>query len=458
MLTRLFHTESFRLATIFAGLMTGAMLIVMVIIYIIMHQAFRTELLSVVDNDLTSIESGFKTEGVSEASEVINQRLFKAGASDFFILETVNGHKVAGNLPAMAPKLGVLSFAVPALLLGRGENPESHAILGKGAMLSPKLYVFAGRDLYLARATEGKIVRTLGWILAITLLLAVGGGVILSNAFLGRIDSITRTCKAIMAGQLLQRIPERGSRDELDQLVQTINAMLDRINVLMENMQRISNDIAHDLRMPLTRLRHKLELAYNEAASVKQYRAAVEGAINESETLLTVFTALLQLGQIEAETNTNTFEHIELSKLLIELVDIYRPAAEDVSHVLGTDVTPDVEISGNRTLLSQAFANLIENALVHTPIGARISVVLKKTERGWHASVDDNGPGIPEGERDKVFRRFYRLERGRSTPGSGLGLSLAAAIARYHNATIELADNRPGLSASIVFKCESSSL
>jgi signal transduction histidine kinase len=448
----LLRTESFRLTAIFAGLITGAMLIVMVIIYVIMHQAFRTELLSVVDNDLTSIESGFKAEGISEASEVIDQRLFKAGASDFFVLETVDGRKVAGNLPAMAPRLGVLNFAVPAPLLGRGENPEAHAILGKGAMLSPKLYVFAGRDLYLALATEEKIVRTLGWILAVTLLLAVGGGVLLSNAFLGRIDAITRTCQAIMAGRLMQRIPERGSRDELDQLVRTINAMLDRINILIENVQQISSDIAHDLRMPLTRLRHRLELAYNEAASVEQYRAAVEGAISESETLLTVFTALLQLGQIETATDTNTFERIDLSKLLVELADIYRPAAEDANHILDTDITPDIEILGNRTLLSQAFVNLIENALAPTPAGTNITIGLKKAESGWRASIDDNGPGIPEGERDKIFRRFYRLEQGRSTPGSGLGLALVAAIARYHSATIELGDNLPGLSVSIVFK------
>jgi signal transduction histidine kinase len=378
--------------------------------------------------------------------------LFKAGASDFFVLETVDGRKVAGNLPAMAPRLGVLNFAVPASLLGRGENPEAHAILGKGAMLSPKLYVFAGRDLYLALATEEKIVRTLGWILAVTLLLAVGGGVLLSNAFLGRIDSITRTCQAIMTGRPMQRIPERGSRDELDRLVRTINAMLDRINILIENVQQISSDIAHDLRMPLTRLRHRLELAYNEAASVEQYRTAVDGAINESETLLTVFTALLQLGQIETATDTNTFERIELSKLLVELVDIYRPAVEDANHTLDTDITPDIEILGNRTLLSQAFFNLIENALSHTPASTNITIGLKKAESGWRASIDDNGPGIPEGERDKIFRRFYRLEQGRSTPGSGLGLALVAAIARYHSATIELGDNLPELSVSIVFK------
>lgn len=451
MLNRLFRTESFRLTAIFVALITGAILILMVLIYAIMHQAFRTELLAAADNDLASIQKGFDVEGVSEAKEVIGQRLFKAGASDFFVLEDAAGHKIAGNLPAMAPKLGPQTFPVPPSLLDRGEDPNAHEIIGKGTMLAPGLYAFAGRDLYLAHATEDKIIGTFGWVLAATLLLALGGGVILSNSFLGRMDAITRTCRAIMAGRLSDRIPERGTRDEFDRLTHTINEMLDRIGALMENVQQISSDIAHDLRTPLTRLRHQLELAHSEATTVGQYSKAVERAIAESDTILATFAALLRIGQIEGGANVQAFEPVDLSALLNELTEIYKPAAEDAGYTLTADIAPGIEIGGDRTMLSQVFANLVENALAHTPPGTAITVGLERTDGRVVATVADNGPGIPECQRERVFRRFYRLEQGRSTPGSGLGLSLVAAIAHHHGATVELADNRPGLRVSVTF-------
>ncbi len=451
MLNRLFRTESFRLTAIFVALITGAMLILMVLIYAIMHQAFRTEFLAAADNDLTSIRKGYDAEGVSEAKEVIGQRLFKTGASDFFLLQDASGRKLAGNLPAMAPKLGAQSFPVPPSLLNKDENPEVHQIIGKGAMLAPGLYAFAGRDLHLAHATEEKVIGTFGWVLAATILLALLGGAVLSNSFLGRMDAITRTCRAIMAGRMSHRIPERGTRDEFDRLTHTINEMLDRIGALMENVQQISSDIAHDLRTPLTRLRHQLELARSEATNVEQYARAVDRAIAESDTILATFAALLRIGQIEGGANGRAFEPVDLSGLMGELAEIYKPAAEDAGYALDARIAPGIGIDGDRTMLSQVFVNLIENALAHTPPGTRITVGLEKADGRVAASVADSGPGIPECERARVFRRFYRLEAGRSTPGSGLGLSLAAAIAHYHGATVELGDNDPGLRVSVIF-------
>lgn len=442
---RLFKTESFRLTAIFAAVFVGAMLILMALVYVIMHQAFRAELLASTDQDLASIEKGYAAEGISEAEEIIAQRLVRPAASDYFILERTTGQKLAGNLPFMAPATGEQVMAMPATLATPEDTEEGHRIIGKGIFLAPGLYAFAGHDLFIASATEEQVLYAFAWVLAATLLLAVAGGIFLSSSFLKRMDVITQTCRAIMAGRLSDRIPERGTQDELDRLASTVNAMLDRISALMENVRQISSDIAHDLRTPLTRLRHRLDLARNEASTVEEYSQAVDQAIGDSDNVLSIFAALLRIGQIESSAAPRNFEPVDLSELLEQLAEIYRPVAEDAGHTLTAAISPNITVPGDRELLSQMFVNLIENAVTHTPPGTAITAALTKSEDTVAASVSDNGPGIPAKEREKVFRRFYRLAPARSQPGSGLGLSLVAAIADYHNGTVALYDNNPGM-------------
>lgn len=449
MLTRLFRTESFRLTAIFAGIILLAMMVLMALVYAITHEAFHTQLQSSIAHDLASIEEGYRSQGVEEVKEVIHQRLFRSGGTDYFLLETSSRKKLAGNLPPMPPVRGTRRIPMPRLQ--PGSESEDHEIAGQGKFLAPGLYIFAGRDLYVANAAEESVLHTFGWMLAATLLVALAGGAFLSNSFLGRMDAITRTCRAIMAGDFSHRIPDRGTRDEFDRLVRTINTMLDRIVALMENVRQISSGIAHDLRTPLTRLRHQLEAVHSETSTIDDYREAVEQAIAESETILTTFSALLRIGQIESGAAGMAPENIDLSDLLTELVEMYRPATEDSGHSLQAQIEPGVNISGDRAMLSQLFANLIENAMTHSPPGGTISLRLAHSPDGVIATLSDSGPGIPTEERERVFRRFYRLERSRSTPGSGLGLSLSAAIADYHSARIALADNNPGLRVEIVF-------
>ena len=396
MLTRLLRTESFRLTAIFAAIIIGAMLILMSLVYAITHEAFHTQLQNSIAHDIASIKDGFRSQGVSEVKEVIHQRLFGAHGTDYFLLQTASRTKLAGNLPAMAPIAGKRRMPLPRPITG--ESDEDHEIVGRGLFLTPKLYIFVGRDLYLATAAEESVLHTFGWVLAATLFVALAGGILLSNSFLGRMDTITKTCRAIMAGHFSDRIPDRGTRDEFDQLVRTINAMLDRISALMENVQQISGDIAHDLRTPLTRLRHRLEAAHNDASSVEDYGQAVEQAIAESETILTTFSALLRIGQIESGVADIVFETVDLSALLAELGDIYRPAAEDGGHALKTQIASQVTVLGDKALLTQLFANLIENAMTHTPSGGTITVSLGRTAGQVVASVGDSGPGIPADE------------------------------------------------------------
>jgi signal transduction histidine kinase len=446
---RTLYSESFRLAALFTALFLGATLILAGSTYLIVDSAFKAELLHAADLDLAAIKKGYAAEGVSEAIEVINQRLTKPPASDFLVLESTDGKKIAGNLPFIRPRIG--SQRLPAQGAGDDEEAEEHEILGRGVLVAPGLYAFSGRDLYVLSVTERSALQTVAWILAGTLLLAAGAGVVLSRGFLRRMDAITDTCRAIMAGRLNDRVPVAGSRDELARLASTINAMLDRIGALMETINQISSDIAHDLRTPLTRLRQHLEIARTDSLSPQDHKHAIERAIAESDNILAVFAALLRIGQIEAGVLRRPVGLVDLCAVLHEVSETYRPVIEDSGHALEVSPLKSARIRGDRELLFQLLANLIENAMVHTPRGTRISLSQTVGEDSTTVSVSDAGAGIPEAAREKVFRRFYRLEQARSSKGSGLGLALVKAIAQFHNATVSLGDNTPGLVVSVRF-------
>lgn len=451
MRARLLHTEAFRLTALFTALLLGATIILAGSVYLIVDAAFKAELLHAADLDLAAIRKGYAAEGVSEAAEVVNQRLTKPPASDFLILETTAGKKIVGNLSFVAPRPGSLRLAVPVVAGDEDENAPAHEILGRGALIAPGLYAFSGRDLYVLSVTEGKALRAVALILALTLLLAIGAGLVLSRGFLRRMDAITETCRAIIAGRLGDRVPVAGSRDEIARLASTINQMLDRIGVLMDTVNQISSDIAHDLRTPLTRLRQHLELARAADHSPQDRSQAIDRAIAESENILSIFAALLRIGQIEAGVAPRPAALVDLSVIVREIGETYRPVAEDSGHLLEVSVAGPVTIKGDRELLFQLFANLIENALAHTPPGTRIAMSQTVAERASSVAVADSGPGIPTSEQEKVFRRFYRLEQARSSKGSGLGLALVRAIACFHNATITLSDNAPGLVVTVRF-------
>jgi signal transduction histidine kinase len=441
---RLLRTESFRLTAVFAAMLVGAMAVLVVGLYLIVDHAFRDEILLHAREDLSAIRKGYQSEGLDEAIEVVKQRVARPAPSDVVILETTAGHKIVGNVPAVPVSNGPTHVQLPSL-----DRRRHHEVFGLGEIITPGFYAFVGQDLYVLHETEEQAIHVIGWILVVTLAMAVGGGLVLSRSFLSRMDAITRTCRAIMNGHLSQRIPKAGENDELGRLTNVINSMLDRINDLMENNRQISNDIAHDLRTPLTRLRHRLELACAEDGATNSYKAAIDGAIVDTENILTTFSALLRIGQIEAGAGQKSFQRINLGAIVNNIVEIYGPAAEDRRHLLHATVADDVMVLGDKDLLSQILVNLIENAIVHTPAGTYVAVGLERGKRTVTLTVADNGPGVPPAERDKILRRFYRLERSRSSPGSGLGLSLAAAITAIHNGDISVLDNAPGLKIAI---------
>ncbi|MGC4027905.1 MAG: ATP-binding protein [Steroidobacteraceae bacterium] len=451
---RIFRTESFRLATLFAVLVLCLTAVLMTVTYWIVERTQTATLIDAVDADIATINNGMREKGLEEAIEIVQQRLGppddRRGNSpgDYILLQDAAGLRLAGNLPMMPVRLGV--FGQPAPHSGR---QHSRSMLGRGEMLTAGVYLYVARDTASITAVRARLLTAFLSITGAVLLLAVAGGMFFSIQFLRRIDAIARTCDAIVKGHLGNRIPLRGSDDELDRLAASINSMLDRMAALMENIRQVSSDVAHDLRTPLTHLRQRLEAAHVRASSMADYSDAVSQAIADTDELLAIFAALLRISQIESGSRRTAFTALSLSDLLQKVCDLYLPVAEDQGQMLERDVETGASIHGDPELLTQMFINLIENAIRHSPRGTAIKVSLRRRGRRLQAIVADTGPGIAPDERGKVFQRFYRGAASRSTPGNGLGLALVAAIANLHQASIELADNHPGLRVIFEMDC-----
>lgn len=371
----------------------------------------------------------------------------------YYLLQDASGERIAGNLPPMKPVEGQVILPVSSLSPNRTariEDPlDAYPVVALGRQLENGGYLLVGENRFRSIKAREAIVRAFSWGIIITVLLAFGGGLVLGVGFLRRIEEINRTARSIMEGDLSKRVPARGGGNEMDQLAINLNAMLDRIQMLMESVKRVSDDIAHDLRTPLSRLRHQLENARSKMAAGED--EDIEKSITELDAILETFSALLRIAQIEAGARKAAFCSVDIAKIVNTVTEAYVPVAEDLNQTIIAHIERTPTIHGDRELLTQLVANLIENPIRHCPAGVEITVGLRQEAGAAILSVADTGPGIPASEREKVFRRFYRLEASRTTPGNGLGLSIVKAIAELHGASLVLSDNRPGLRITVHF-------
>jgi signal transduction histidine kinase len=299
-------------------------------------------------------------------------------------------------------------------------------------------------------ALEQTVFAGFGWAFAGVVVLGILSGLGLSYGVHRRLTAMSGAAEAIINGDFSRRIPVRGSDDDLDRLAATFNRMLDRITLLMESLRQVSNDVAHDLRTPLTRLRQRLE-ASRTARTTPERTAAISGALEEVDAILDTFAALLRIAQIEGGARRTAFRPVDLTALARAVVGDFAPSAEDAGQRLTLEDGDPLAVDGDPELLTQMLVNLVENALRHAGGKAHVSVRVAAESGGAVVAVADDGPGVPPVERERIFDRFYRLERSRSTPGSGLGLALVAAVARLHGATVTLADASPGLDVRVAF-------
>jgi len=317
------------------------------------------------------------------------------------------------------------------------------------------LFVSIARDAHWITDLEQELGQLLLRALGLAVVAALFVSMLVKRLIGRRIADVTETARVVMNGNLTQRVPVSTAGDDFDRLAATLNEMLDRIRALMDGLSQVTNDIAHDLRTPLGRLRQKIEQVRDDAVLLPGHASALDQAIEEVDGLLATFTAMLRIAQIDSGARRSGFKSIDLGETVQTVCEAYEPNAEDTGHVLVAHVAEEVHIEGDRDLLAQMFANLVENALTHTPAGTTIRVSVRPSSTGMVVVVADNGPGVPAGEIDKIFGRFYRAEASRTTPGTGLGLSLAAAIARLHGGTITATDNAPGLRISVLFPTDS---
>ncbi|MEJ2202256.1 MAG: HAMP domain-containing sensor histidine kinase [Desulfuromonadaceae bacterium] len=445
---KLFRSSTFRLAIIYMALFSTSVLLLLGFIYWSTAGYMLRQTDATTEAEIVGLAEQYDRTELAGLTALISERMARDPRSPvLYLLTDPNYHPLLGNLPRwpkdLQGKIGWVNFRL-------GHDHESddkgHAARGRIFKLSGGFNLLVGRDIHELEKIQRLFVSTLAWGLAITVVLALLGGAMISRGFLRRIESINETCREIMYGDLSRRIPLRHRNDDFDQLAGNLNNMLDQIETLMNGVRQVSDNIAHDLRTPLARLRNRLELLHDQV-SEDASRELLDQAMSEADGLLSTFKALLRIGQIESGNRRADFKEIDLADLLRDVTELYEPLADEKGQHIDLELIDNRSIRGDRDLLFQAFANLLDNAIKYTPQQGRIHIRLEQNR----IVLADNGPGIPAAARDKVFQRFYRLESCRSTPGNGLGLSLVAAVATLHNARVRLQDNHPGLKVTIDF-------
>jgi signal transduction histidine kinase len=407
--------------------------------------------------EIARLREQYTETGIRGLVLVIDLRSRRPGSS-LYLVTTANGEALAGNVGSL--EAGVLDH--PGWLetsYRRIEAPDGveHRALVQVVELQSGFRLLVGRDLEERERIYGIIANAGRWSFALVVVLGLAGGFFVSRRALKRIDAMTETAHTIMAGDLSGRLPVAGTGDELDRLADNVNAMLERIEALMHGLKEVSDNIAHDLKTPLTRLRNRCEQALRGAKGEADYRAALETTLTESDELIRTFDALLMIARAESGHARDNMIEFDAAEIARDVSELYEPLADEKGLALTVDAPSAVRVRGNRELISQALANLIDNAIKYAgPEASKVNGSAAEIVVGAGAdgerivlTVADRGPGIPNADRTRVVERFVRLEQSRSLPGSGLGLSLASAVARLHGGDLKLEDNRPGLKSVI---------
>jgi len=406
-----------------------------------------------IEAEIIGLAEQYQRQGLNGLISVIRERVARDPNGKAVYLFTARDFiKLAGNISKWPEdgevQEGWLNFTLDESLGWQSE--ETRPARARVFIVPGGLRLLVGRDVNEFMAVKRLVERAINWGMGVTFALAMFGGIMMSRSTAKRVEIINQTSQKIMKGNLALRIPDRGTNDDFDQLARNLNEMLDRIVQLMEGIRHVSDNIAHDLRTPLTRLRNQLE---NTMLSVnrEQDREQVASAVAEADQLLATFNALLRIARLEMGGRVSNFEVFDLSELVQDAAELYEALAEDKKQKLSIVIEHNIEIVGDRDLLFQTLSNLIDNAIKYTPEDGNIDLTLASNQDEIYLSVADSGIGIPEEDRDKVFDRFYRVAKSRSLPGNGLGLSLVQAVMDLHQGRIQLSDNHPGLQVELSF-------
>lgn len=446
----IFRTASFKLAAAYAIMFSASVAVLAAMVYFMATAALEHQEHTRLQAEAQALRTEFAHGGLRRMLDEIRARTraHLAGGLDYGVVVAQSGGRIVGNIPTVKLQTGWARVIGPP----DGDEPagEREDLLVYSTPLTRGLWLQVGDDVGREQVFGRAIMATFGWFLLVVVSLAIAGGIVISASVLARIDMITRTAEAIIEGDLERRVPMRGVADDIDRLAATLNRMLDRISLLMGALRQVSRHIAHDLRTPLGRLRQGLEDARERASVTSDYQRAIDKAVAETDGILATFAALLRIAQIESGTRRSGFRSVDLSALALQIGQSYAPVAEDIGKQLKLSVMPDVEVTGDRELLTQLLVNLVENAIRHTEGGELVQI---EVLGGRHPTliVSDNGPGIPEDERKQIELRSYRSGGRNRTGENGLGLSLVAAVTDLHQAELNFSDCRPGLAVRVAF-------
>ncbi|WP_072392033.1 ATP-binding protein [Hyphomicrobium sp. CS1GBMeth3] len=463
---RIMATHAFRLAAASAA----AFLIASALIVGILFWQTNTLLTDHVVEELRSEAAELAHEAATSPPDAFAERIrvrSRVAGTSLYFLTDASGKKLAGNLRDL-PREVVESPTGSVFRYARKDDASGDERLGVAVPVAVGggFRLFVGRDVEEQLALAARIKRTFLWGFGALALAAVLAGIAVGRSVLRRIETINTTTRSIMAGDLTRRVPLSGSRDELDELSESLNGMLDRIEQLMDGLREVSDNIAHDLKTPLNRLRNSAEAALRDARGADAYREGLEATIEKADDLIKTFNALLLIARLEAGVVEESAEAFDLGHLVQDVAELYEPVAEEAGLSLTIEAGDGIEVRANRQLIGQAVANLVDNAIKYSaamarerPGAAAANVAVRVTRDADTAeiSVADRGPGIEAKDRDRALRRFVRLEKSRTQPGTGLGLSLVAAVARLHNGSVCLEDNDPGLRVVVTLPLVSNS-
>lgn len=457
---KLFRTTVFKLSLVYLVVFAGFSVLILVYVAWQATRLVEQQTAATVNAEIGGLAEQYRQGGIRQLGAAIEERS-RAPGSSLYLLTNFAGDVLAGNVAALSTgsmaRPGTREIAYQRI----GEDEIArHPALVQVLALPGNYRLLVGRDLGERERLRGVMLSAMGWSLILIVLAGTLGGVVIARRVLARIEQMTATSRTIMAGDLSGRLAVTPADDEFDRLAAATNAMLDRISELMAGLKEVSDNIAHDLKTPLTRLRNRAEEALREGRSEEQQRAALEAVIAESDGLIATFNALLVIARAETGAARDLMAPVDLGEVVRGVAELYEPLAEERGIALAVGAAPGITAVGSRELLGQALANLVDNALKYGAAEgatAEVRIALDRDGDDARITVADRGPGIAAEDRGRALERFVRLEESRSRPGSGLGLALAAAVARLHGGTLALEDNAPGLRVVLRFPAQAAS-
>src|SRR5215469_6489185 len=450
---RLLRTQAFRIVLVYVLLFAVSVSALLFFTYWNTRRTLDAQSDQIIEAEITGLSEQYQRLGLRGLGESVMSRSLHAG-QELYLL-TDNEHRIlAGNLdswPAITANNGnFVEFDYERRVNGQ---PETRRARGRIFTLPQPgdFYLLVAQDVHDRYITQRLYTTTLPWTVALILLFGLLGGALMSRNMLRKLDAINRASGEIMTGNLTRRVPVTGTQDEFDVLAENLNRILDRIERLLKGLREVTDSVAHDLRTPLNRLRQRLEQSLARLAAAGSDTSEIERAIADTDQLIGTFNALLLIAETDAGAARGAMSPLDLASVASDVSELYEPLAEEKKVRLTLSAAGVPKIEGNRSLVAQALANLVDNAIKYTPPGGRVAISISQSFAGVDLCVADSGPGIPPEDRPRVVERFVRLEASRNSPGTGLGLSLVAAVAHFHNAQLLLEDNAPGLKALLRF-------